>query len=108
MSKKVIPATAYGSELISTSIRSNHPVRSKYMAAVLSFVLGFLGAHHFYLRNVVRGFIMILITVVCVLLGFVVNQFIFYIPFAISFIKGIAIILTSDERFMRKNHVRVV
>lgn len=111
MSKKSsVTASAYGTELINLKGRSNHPVRSRYMAAALAILLGVLGANHFYLRNVVRGILMLIFSAVCITLDvFGIFQFKFLlIPVIISVLTGLSYLLKSDKKFAQKNHVRTV
>ena len=110
MSKKSSVNDAYGTQLINPAGRSNHPVRSRYMAAALAIVLGIVGANHFYLRNVVRGIIMVLITAVCITLDvFAIFSFKFIlIPVALSVLTGLSYLITSDKKFSKRNHIRIV
>lgn len=103
-------ASAYGTELMFKKTRSNHPVRSRYMAAVLAIVLGVLGAHHFYLNNIVRGILMLLLSAVCIVLDvFGLFQFKFIlIPVVISVFTGFVYLIKSDVSFAKSNHVRTI
>ena len=56
------PSAAYGTQLRFKGIRSNHPIKSRYLAAALAMIFGIVGANQFYLRNIVRGFLKILFT----------------------------------------------
>lgn len=111
MSKKSSAnASAYGTQLVNPAGRSNHPVRSRYMAAALAILLGILGANHFYLKNVVRGILMVLFTAVCIVLDvFAIVSFKFIlIPVVISALTGLSYLIASDKKFSKKNHVRIV
>lgn len=108
MAKKKIPQSAYGTELSSADIRSNHPIRSKYMAATLAIIFGIFGINHFYLRNIVRGLLMLLLTAVCVVLNYLFAPPFIVIPIILSVFQGLFYLIQSDASFMKKNHVRVV
>lgn len=111
MNKKSSAITcAYGTQLINPSGRSNHPVRSRYMAAALAILFGILGANHFYLKNVVKGILTVLLSAVCIVLDvFAIVSFKFIlIPVIISVLTGLSYLITSDKRFCKKNHVRIV
>lgn len=109
MAKKT-DKSAYGTELMFNKIRSNHPIRSRYMAAVLAIVFGFLGIHHFYLNNIVKGILMLLFSAVCIVLDiFGLFQFKFIvIPIAISILTGFIYLLKSDVKFAKSNHIRTI
>lgn len=101
---------AYGTELKFRKMRSNHPVRSRYMAAVLAILLGFAGVHHFYLNNFIKGLLMIVLTAVCVvvdILGILQFRFII-IPVVISVLTGLIYLVKSDAAFAKSNHVRTI
>lgn len=102
--------SAYGTELMFTKLRSNHPVRSRYMAAVLAIVFGITGAHHFYLNNIVRGLLMIVFSAVCIFVDTLkIVQFRFIlIPILISVITGLIYLLKSDEKFAKNNRIRTI
>ena len=53
--KTAAEQTAYGTRLKFKGLRSNHPIKSRYMAAFLAMVFGIIGANQFYLRNIVKG-----------------------------------------------------
>ncbi|MBQ8209262.1 MAG: TM2 domain-containing protein [Clostridia bacterium] len=111
MSKKSSAGiSAYGTQLVNPAGRSNHPVRSRYMAAALAILLGVVGANHFYLRNVVRGILMVLVTAVCIVLDvFAVFSFKFIlIPVILSVLTGLSYLITSDKKFSKRNHIRIV
>ncbi len=80
------------------------------MAAALAILLGVLGANHFYLRNVVRGIIMLLFTAICVILDmFALVDFKFIlIPVIISVLTGLSYLFISDKKFAQKNRIRTV
>lgn len=103
-------SSAYGTELLYPNMRSNHPVRSRYMAAVLAIVLGIVGAHHFYLNNIIRGILMIVFSAACVLvdtLGLTQFRFIL-IPVIISVFTGFVYLIKSDVKFAKSNHIRII
>lgn len=111
MSKKSsLNTSAYGTQLVNPTGRSNHPVKSKYMASALAILLGILGANHFYLKNVVRGIIMLVLTAICIVIDvFAIFDFNFIlIPVIISVLTGLKYLVTSDKNFCKKNHVRIV
>lgn len=102
--------TAYGTELTYTKLRSNHPIKSKYMAAALCMLFGAVGANQFYLHNFVKGILKILLTAVCIVLD-VLGLFPFpfiAIPFALSAVTGLLYLAKSDVAFAKKNKVRIV
>ena len=100
--------TAYGTKLRFKGMRSNHPVKSRYMAAVLAMILGIVGANQFYLRNIVRGLLKILFSAVFVVLNVLFDPPFILIPFVLSVITGFVYLLQSDETFAKKNHVRTI
>ncbi len=101
--------SVYGTELKGAPVKSNHPIRSKYIAAVLAILAGVTGAHYFYLRNIVRGIIQIAVTAVFVLVGvFAGIKWLILIPFALCVVRGIIYLVTPDSRFTKSNHVRTV
>lgn len=109
MAKKSNEA-AYGTELMFKKLRSNHPVRSRYMAAALAIVFGILGANHFYLHNFIKGILMLIVSAVCIVLDVLgLFQFKFVIiPIVISVLTGITYLLKSDTSFAKSNHVRTI
>lgn len=64
--------------------------KSKLVAALLAFFLGYLGVHHFYLGNNKKGFIYLGL---CLLFG---------ISGILAIIDGISILMCSDEVFAQK------
>ena len=80
------------------------------MASALAILLGILGANHFYLKNVVRGILMLILSAVCITLDvFAIFEFSFIlIPIVISVLTGLIYLVTPDKRFCKKNHVRTV
>ncbi len=109
MAKKAdSPTAAYGTKLKFKGMRSNHPIKSRYMAAALAMILGIVGANQFYLRNIVRGFLKILFTAICLLLSFFINPLIILIPVVLSLITGFVYLIQSDSFFAKHNHVRTV
>ncbi len=109
MAKKAVsPTTAYGTKLRYKGMKSNHPIKSRYMAAALAMIFGIAGVNQFYLRNIVRGFLKILFTVICLLLSFFINPLIILIPVVISLITGFAYLIQSDSFFAKHNHVRTI
>lgn len=103
-------ASAYGTELMFTKLRSNHPVRSRYMAAVLAIVFGITGAHHFYLNNIVKGLLMLALSAGCIFVDTLkLLQFRFIlIPVLISVITGLVYLIKSDAKFAKNNHIRTI
>ncbi len=108
MAKKKNPNTAYGTELISAEARSNHPIRSKYTAAALSMILGIFGIHQFYLRNVIRGLLTIVFTLIFFVLDYLFTPPLILVPVAVTVFRGLFYLIQSDDKFMKKNHVRIV
>ena len=103
------PMTLYGVEIRGTSVRSNHPIRSKYVAAVLAILLGVLGVHQFYLRNVVRGLIQLAFTAAIIFAARLSGmEWLILIPVAICVLRGILYLVLPDSRFCKANHVRCV
>lgn len=102
------PETAYGTKLRFRGMRSNHPVKSRYMAAALAMILGIIGANQFYLRNIVRGFLKILFSAVFFVLNILFDPPFILIPIVLSVISGFIYLLQSDETFAKKNHVRTI
>lgn len=102
--------SAYGTELMFKKTRSNHPIRSRYMAAVLAIILGTFGVHHFYLNNIVRGILMLIFSAICIgidVLGIFQFKFIL-IPVVISVFTGLVYLIKSDVNFAKSNHVRTI
>ncbi|MBR5234382.1 MAG: TM2 domain-containing protein [Clostridia bacterium] len=109
MAKKTAsPESAYGTKLKFSGVRSNHPVKSRYMACALAMIFGIIGANQFYLRNFVRGFLKILFTVVFVVLDVLLEPPFILIPVVLSVITGFIYLLQNDETFAKNNHVRVI
>ncbi len=109
MAKKAnTPETAYGTKLKYKDIRSNHPIKSRYMAAALAMVFGIVGANQFYLRNVIRGLIKIIFTAVFVVLDVLFAPPFILIPVVLSVITGFVYLLQSDANFAKSNHVRTI
>ncbi len=109
MAKKAAAAdTAYGTKLKYKGMRSNHPVKSRYMAAFLAMVFGILGVNQFYLRNIIKGFLKILFTVVFIVLDVLFTPPFTLIPVVLSLISGLVYLIQSDEAFAKANHVRTI
>lgn len=106
--KTATPETAYGTKLNFRLLRSNHPIKSRYMAAVLAMILGIVGANQFYLRNIFRGLLKIVLTVICVVLDVLFAPPFILIPVVISLFTGLMYLLQNDETFAVKNHVRTI
>ncbi len=64
--------------------------KSKFIAALLAFFLGYLGVHHFYLGNNKKGFIYLGL---CVLFG---------ISWILAIIDGISMLMCSEQTFAQK------
>ncbi len=109
MAKKTAsPETAYGTKLRFSNMKSNHPVKSRYMACALAMILGIVGANQFYLRNFVKGLLKILFTVIFVVLDVLFAPPFILIPVVISVFTGFMYLLQNDETFAKNNHVRVI
>lgn len=109
MAKKTAsPETAYGTRLRFSQLKSNHPVKSRYMACALAMIFGVVGANQFYLRNFVKGILKILFTVVFVVLDVLFAPPFILIPVVLSVITGFVYLLQKDETFAKNNHVRVI
>ncbi len=106
--KTATPTAAYGTKLGFDGMRSNHPIKSRYMAAALAMILGIVGANQFYLRNIGRGLLKLLLTVVCIVLDVLVAPPFTLIPVVISLFTGFIYLLQSDESFAKRNHVRTI
>lgn len=104
----VTPKTAYGTKLKYKDIRSNHPIKSRYMAAALAMIFGIVGANQFYLRNFVRGLLKILFTIVFVVIAVLFNPLFILIPVVLSIITGFVYLMQSDANFAKANHVRTI
>ena len=110
-SKKQLPAPArqaYGTELAYNSLRANHKMRSRHLAAVLAFLTGFLGVHNFYLGKVVPGILQLLLTVILALvcLKLFCAPYVMIIPFALAIVRGILLLGMDDAKFREKYRVR--
>lgn len=108
MANRTAVETAYGTKLRFTGMRSNHPVKSRYMAAALAMILGIIGVNQFYLRNIVKGILKILFSAVFVVLNVLFDPPFILIPIVLSVISGFVYLLQSDEKFAKKNHVRTI
>ncbi len=109
MAKKAsAPSVAYGTQLRFKGIRSNHPIKSRYLAAALAMIFGIVGANQFYLRNIVRGFLKILFTAVILVIDFFVEPPLILIPVVLSVISGFIYLMQSDSVFAKNNHVRTL
>lgn len=108
MAKKAAAETAYGTKLRYKGMRSNHPVKSRYMAAALAMIFGIVGANQFYLRNIVRGFLKILFTAVFIVLDVLFTPPFILIPVVLSVITGLIYLLQTDAAFSKSNHVRTI
>ena len=109
MAKKTAsPETAYGTKLRFDGIKSNQPVKSRYMAAALAMILGIAGVNQFYLRNFVRGLLKILFTVIFIILDALFDPPFILIPVILSIFTGFMYLLQNDESFAKRNHVRVI
>ena len=106
--KTATPEAAYGTRLRFRDMRSNHPVKSRYMAATLAMILGIIGANQFYLRNIFKGILKILLTVICIVLDVLFTPPFTLIPVVISLFAGLGYLLQTDEKFAKKNHVRTI
>jgi len=65
--------------------------RNKWVALILAWLLGGLGAHKFYLGQVGLGILYLVLCWTC-------------IPAIIAFIEGIIYLTMSDEEFAAKYH----
>ncbi len=107
--KQILTTQVYGTEVINPKSKSNQPVRSKYMAAVLAMILGIIGVNQFYLRNVIRGILMIVFTLIFVVCGFIFDAYtIILIPVILNVLRGVIYLCQSDIKFQQKNHVRTI
>ncbi len=77
-----------------TGINPNWPLKNKTVAGLLAIFLGGLGIHKFYLGKIMMGIIYL---VFCWT----------YIPSIIAFIEGIIYLVSNDENFQLKHHVRL-
>lgn len=106
--KTATPTAAYGTKLSFDGMRSNHPVRSRYMACALAMILGIVGANQFYLKNIGRGLLKLLLTVVCIVLDVLFAPPFTLIPVILSLFTGLMYLIQSDESFAKRNHVRTI
>ena len=108
MANKTAVETAYGTKLRFTGMRSNHPVKSRYMAAALAMILGIIGANQFYLRNIVKGILKIVFSAIFIVLDVMFEPPFTLIPVVLSVISGLVYLIQSDEAFAKANHVRTI
>ena len=73
---------------------ANLPEKSKIVAGILALLLGGLGIHKFYLGQIGKG---ILYLILCWT----------YVPGIIAFVEGIIILTSSDEKFQQKYKCRI-
>ena len=128
----------YGTGVTGPLFKSNHPIKSKVFAAVLALVpalfmlaavvsamitgaraqgwamliIGILlSVHYFYLRNIVRG---IIILVLAVVFAFVIifslwdSPVLMLILALFTALKGVLYLISSPAGFRKKNHVRTI
>lgn len=100
--------TAYGTELSYPKMRSNHKIKSRYMAATLAFILGIIGVNQFYLGNIIKGILKILLTVICLVVGVFLDMPLILIPVVLSILTCLRYLAQTDAKFAAKNHVRVI
>ena len=81
--------TAYGTRLKFKGLRSNHPIKSRYMAAFLAMVFGIIGVNQFYLRNIVKGLLKIVFSAVFIVLDVMFEPPFTLIPVVLSVIAGL-------------------
>ena len=93
MANRTAAETAYGTKLRFTGMRSNHPVKSRYMAAALAMILGIIGANQFYLRNIVKGILKILFSAIFIVLNVLFDPPFILIPIVLSVISGFVYLL---------------
>lgn len=77
-----------------TAINPAWPVKSKIVAGILALLLGGLGIHKFYLGKIGMGILYLCFCWTGV-------------PGVIGFIEGIIYLLSNDENFQLKHHVRI-
>lgn len=65
------------------------PSKDKTAAALLAILLGGIGAHHFYLGNIILGIVYLLFSWT-------------FIPMIVGVIEGIVYLTTSDENWLQK------
>jgi TM2 domain-containing membrane protein YozV len=78
-----------------TGINPSWPVKSKVAAGILGILFGGLGIHKFYLGKIGMGILYICFCWTG-------------IPEIVGFIEGIMYLVSNDENFQLKNHVRIV
>jgi TM2 domain-containing membrane protein YozV len=77
--------------------------KSKGVAALLAFFLGFFGAHKFYLGYTNAGITMIILWVISFILSFVIIGMLGILVLGIiCIIEGITYLCCSDEEFQRR------
>lgn len=106
--KTAAEQTAYGTRLKFKGLRSNHPIKSRYMAAFLAMVFGIIGANQFYLRNIIKGLLKILFSAIFIVLDVIFEPPFILIPVVLSVISGLVYLIQSDEAFAKANHVRTI
>ena len=106
--KAAAEQTAYGTGLKFRGLRSNHPIKSRYMAAFLAIVFGIIGANQFYLRNIVKGLLKIVFSAIFIVLDAIFDPPFVLIPVVLSVIAGLVYLIQSDEAFAKANHVRTI
>lgn len=65
------------------------PSKDRTAAALLAILLGGIGAHHFYLGNIILGIVYLLFSWT-------------FIPMIVGIIEGIVMLTTSDENWLQK------
>ncbi len=100
----------------SGSVPFKSPIRNKNIAGVLSFFLGMLGAHQFYLKHIGKGVAILVFTLIFSGAFLAVNTMIkmdvtnwiiaFCVYETLFIIRGLVYMFESEKLFKEKNKVR--
>ncbi len=82
------------------------PAKERSTAAVLAFLLGWCGAHKFYMGYVSSGIVYLLTFLFSLFMIFslffsIIGVFTIYIPFVFSLVDGILYLTKTDEEFQK-------
>lgn len=90
----VIVQAAQPQAVYVSGINPAWPIKSKVVAGILALLLGGIGIHKFYLGKIGAGIVSILFCWTG-------------IPALVGFIEGLVYLLSNDENFQLKHHVRL-
>jgi len=82
------------------------PAKERSTAAILAFLLGWCGAHKFYMGYVSSGIVYLLIFILSLFMIFsfffsLIGVFTIYIPFVFAIVDGILYMTKTDEEFQK-------